>query len=160
MVKTVDATAVLVKYTYVGDVDLNGRIDGDDYFWIDLGYEAHANGWGSGDLNYDARVDADDYFLSDIAFTHRGQTCSAQAIVVLGSLLLGGCTSYYKVTDPATGNVHCTTKIDENFSGAAHLMDARTGEKLHPPEFRGDQDQQGTIRAGQVCRSDTMPAMK
>ncbi len=63
--QTVDATAVLVKYTYAGDVDLNGRIDGDDYFWIDLGYEAHANGWGSGDLNYDARVDADDYFLID-----------------------------------------------------------------------------------------------
>ena len=38
--QTIDATTVLVKYTYGGDANLNGSITGDDYFLIDAGYSA------------------------------------------------------------------------------------------------------------------------
>ena len=63
--QTVDATAVLVKYTYIGDMNLDGTINGDDYFNIDAGFTALANGYASGDLDYNGRIDADDYFLID-----------------------------------------------------------------------------------------------
>ena len=63
--ESVDGTAVLVKYTFAGDANLDGKINGDDYFAIDSGYAAHASGYVNGDFNYDGRIDADDYFLID-----------------------------------------------------------------------------------------------
>ena len=71
--ESVDGTAVLVKYTFAGDANLDGKINGDDYFAIDSGYAAHASGYANGDFNYDGRIDADDYFLID-ANASRGQT--------------------------------------------------------------------------------------
>ncbi len=35
---------MLVKYTYFGDADLNGRVDGSDYSRIDSGALTHATG--------------------------------------------------------------------------------------------------------------------
>ena len=62
---TVDATTVLTRYTYTGDANLSGTINGDDYFAIDGGYAAHATGYAAGDFNYDGHVNSDDYFLID-----------------------------------------------------------------------------------------------
>ncbi|HYO10231.1 MAG TPA: LamG-like jellyroll fold domain-containing protein, partial [Tepidisphaeraceae bacterium] len=61
---------VMVRFTYVGDADLNGRVDGDDYFVIDSHVNAtkgtpDAWGWHHGDFNFDGRIDGDDYFLID-----------------------------------------------------------------------------------------------
>ena len=56
---------MLVRYSFIGDANLSGTIDGDDYFAIDSGYASHANGYSSGDFNYDGRIDADDYFIID-----------------------------------------------------------------------------------------------
>jgi hypothetical protein len=61
----VSSTDVLVMYTYAGDADLNGKLDGDDYFRIDSGFAAGASGWINGDFDYNGRVDGDDYFLLD-----------------------------------------------------------------------------------------------
>jgi hypothetical protein len=49
---------------------------------------------------------------------------------VAGMILLGGCTSYYKVTDPTTGRVFYTSELQHKDSGAAQLKDARTGSKV------------------------------
>ncbi|HYO09525.1 MAG TPA: LamG-like jellyroll fold domain-containing protein [Tepidisphaeraceae bacterium] len=66
----VSPSDVIVMYTYAGDADLNGKLDGDDYFVID----SHANaqppagaawGWWHGDFDYNGRIDGDDYFLID-----------------------------------------------------------------------------------------------
>ncbi len=81
-------------------------------------------------------------------------------IVVLGSLLLGGCTSYYKVTDPATGNVYYTTKLTKNFSGAAHLTDARTGEKVTLQNSEVTKINKEQFEQGKYAAPTTMPAMK
>ncbi len=62
---TVDATTVLVRYSFTGDANLSGTINGDDYFAIDSGYANHATGYAGGDFNYDGRIDADDYFAID-----------------------------------------------------------------------------------------------
>ena len=66
--QTVDATTVLMKYTLAGDANLDGKIDGDDYFKIDAGIASHVTGYANGDFNYDGRIDADDYFIIDSHF--------------------------------------------------------------------------------------------
>ena len=63
--QAVATTDTLVMYTYAGDVNLDGQINGDDYFRIDQGYTAGASGYENGDLNYDGKINADDYFIID-----------------------------------------------------------------------------------------------
>ncbi|HYO09279.1 MAG TPA: hypothetical protein VER17_09925 [Tepidisphaeraceae bacterium] len=64
--QTVDATTVLVNYTYAGDANLDDRIDGDDYFAIDSKIKAPgAHGWWNGDFDHNVRLDGDDYFIID-----------------------------------------------------------------------------------------------
>ena len=61
-------TAIVVKYAYNGDMNLDGLVNADDYFLIDQGYITHVPGYQNGDLNYDKVINADDYFLIDSAF--------------------------------------------------------------------------------------------
>lgn len=69
----VNVNSILVKYTYNGDADLDGAIDGEDYFRIDAGFLAGGAGsYSRGDFNYDGRVDIDDYFLIDQAYSRQG----------------------------------------------------------------------------------------
>jgi hypothetical protein len=69
----VDSSAVLVKLTLVGDTDLNGRINFDDYVHADNGFNNHLAGWFNGDFDYNGVVNFDDYVLIDLAFnTQRG----------------------------------------------------------------------------------------
>ena len=42
-------------------------------------------------------------------------------------LLVVGCASYYKVTDPQSGNAYYTQEIDNIRGGAVKIKDARTG---------------------------------
>jgi hypothetical protein len=59
---------MLVKYTYNGDADLNGVINGADYQQIDNGFGQHLTGWFNGDFNYDGVIDGTDYSLIDNTF--------------------------------------------------------------------------------------------
>ncbi len=63
---------VLVKFTYYGDADLSGKIDGVDYNQIDNGYHQGLSGWNNGDFNYDSFIDGSDYSLIDNAFNTQG----------------------------------------------------------------------------------------
>jgi autotransporter-associated beta strand protein len=65
---TVPASDVLVKYTYYGDANLSGTVDGSDYTLIDAGYLQHLTGWQNGDFNYDGMVDGSDYTLIDNSY--------------------------------------------------------------------------------------------
>jgi hypothetical protein len=58
---------VLVGYTYTGDANLSGFIDGDDYFRIDRNFNKSGSvfGYANGDFNYDGAINADDYFIID-----------------------------------------------------------------------------------------------
>jgi hypothetical protein len=62
------ATDVLIKYTIVGDADLNGVVNAADYLMIDNGFALNLTGWRNGDFNYDGVVNGDDYSLIDNAF--------------------------------------------------------------------------------------------
>jgi hypothetical protein len=70
----VDDSAVLVKYTWYGDTDLNGKINFDDYVRIDGGFNNHLTGWFNGDFNYDNKINFDDYVLIDLAFNTQSGT--------------------------------------------------------------------------------------
>jgi autotransporter-associated beta strand protein len=63
---------VLVKYTYYGDTNLDGMVDGTDYSRIDNGYAKGLSGWYNGDFNYDGVVDGSDYTLIDNAYNAQG----------------------------------------------------------------------------------------
>ncbi len=61
-------TAVLLKYTYYGDANLSGTVDGSDYPLIDNGFNNLLTGWYNGDFNYDGVLNGSDYTLIDNAF--------------------------------------------------------------------------------------------
>jgi autotransporter-associated beta strand protein len=74
---TVDGD-ILVKYTYYGDANLSGAVDGSDYSLIDNGYLNQLTGWFNGDFNYDGVVNGSDYTLIDNAFNSQGATLASE----------------------------------------------------------------------------------
>jgi hypothetical protein len=57
-----------VRYTYMGDADLDGQITGTDYSLIDAGFASTLAGWLNGDFDYSGAIDGTDYALIDNAF--------------------------------------------------------------------------------------------
>jgi hypothetical protein len=71
--QTVDATTLIVKYTYVGDADLSGSIDGADYGVIDNWVQfPGTSGYANGDFNLDGVIDGADYGLIDNSIQLQG----------------------------------------------------------------------------------------
>ncbi len=66
------ASYVVVKFTYLGDANADGHVDGSDYSRLDNGYNNQLGGWVNGDFNYDGVLDASDYTLADNAFNTAG----------------------------------------------------------------------------------------
>jgi len=66
--ESVGVNDILVKYTYYGDADLNGRVDADDYFLIDRGFTLNIRTNVSYDFDFNRKIDASDYFLIDRAY--------------------------------------------------------------------------------------------
>jgi autotransporter-associated beta strand protein len=94
---------VLIKYTYYGDTNLDGKVDGSDYARIDNAYinnvtnpGAPLTGWFNGDFNYDGVINGSDYTLIDNAFNEQGAQITAQV-----AAQVGGST----VPEPATLSV-------------------------------------------------------
>ena len=72
------ALDVLVRYTYIGDANLDGKVDVSDYSRIDNGFVQHLTGWYNGDFNYDGVVNGSDYTLIDNAFNSQGAVLTAE----------------------------------------------------------------------------------
>ncbi|HZZ43767.1 MAG TPA: autotransporter-associated beta strand repeat-containing protein [Tepidisphaeraceae bacterium] len=72
----VDTTTLIVKYTYYGDVNMDGRVNGDDYALADRalakGGLAGTAQWTDGDVNYDGIVNAQDFLLIDKSMALQG----------------------------------------------------------------------------------------
>ena len=64
----------VVKYTWMGDANLDGRVTFDDYVKIDTGFNTGLTGWFNGDFNYSGAVTFDDYVLIDISFNQQTGT--------------------------------------------------------------------------------------
>jgi fibronectin-binding autotransporter adhesin len=79
--QSVNSSDVLVKFTYGGDANLDGVINGNDYFQIDRGFLGHYTGWVNGDFNYDGVVNGNDYFIIDSNFIDQaGQLAAAEVL--------------------------------------------------------------------------------
>ncbi len=80
---TPGTNATLVAYTYFGDANLDGIVDGSDYSLIDAGYASGGGltGWYHGDFNYDGVIDGSDYALIDNAFNNQTADLSTGALV-------------------------------------------------------------------------------
>lgn len=85
--QTVDATSVLIGYTFAGDANLSGRIDADDYFQIDshFGKPSSDMQYLNGDFDYNGTVDGDDYFIIDSNYATGMPGAPAQAASPLNS---------------------------------------------------------------------------
>ncbi len=61
---------VLVKYTYIGDGNLDGLVSFDDYVGMDNAFFGLTPnlGWATGDINFDGVINFDDYTVVDQAF--------------------------------------------------------------------------------------------
>ena len=67
----IDASSILLKYTWWGDANLDGIVDANDYDVIDRNYlfMPHPEApWFTGDFDYDGVIDANDYDRIDKAY--------------------------------------------------------------------------------------------
>jgi subtilase family serine protease len=71
-------TDVLVKYTYYGDANLDGVVNGADYTRIDNGISSSASGWFNGNFNYDTQIDGSDYTLIDNTYNQQGGSTATE----------------------------------------------------------------------------------
>jgi hypothetical protein len=64
--QTINGASTLAMYTYTGDANLDGQIDGGDYGIIDNNVQIPgADGYFNGDFNYDGVIDGGDYGIID-----------------------------------------------------------------------------------------------
>jgi T5SS/PEP-CTERM-associated repeat protein len=78
--QAVDENSVLVKYTYYGDANLDGRVSLLDYFLVDLGRARRSADWGAGDFDFSGGpAGPDDYLLMDRAFLGQGRALGLAA---------------------------------------------------------------------------------
>ncbi len=75
--QAVSINDVFVKYTWLGDTDLDGAVTAVDYALIDTAFALQTSignpvsGWVNGDFNRNGSIDAGDYALIDLAFAHQ-----------------------------------------------------------------------------------------
>ncbi len=83
-------TDLLVKYTYYGDANFNGKVDGGDYARIDTTFNneksaGNISGWVNGDYDYNGKIDGGDYALMDAAFNSQSGTLNKALAFLDGS---------------------------------------------------------------------------
>jgi hypothetical protein len=98
----VSASDVLIKYTYYGDANLDGRVNSADYTLIDAGYLSPTGltGWQNGDFNYDHVINGSDYTLIDNAFNQQGAQINSQ--IASATAQIAGTGTSAAVPEPAT----------------------------------------------------------
>jgi hypothetical protein len=60
-----DGSALVGRYTYYGDANLDGQVTTDDYVAVDLGLGTGTT-WPQGDVDYNGQVTTDDYVVIDL----------------------------------------------------------------------------------------------
>jgi hypothetical protein len=96
--QVIDDTSVLLRYTYAGDGNLDGVIDGGDYGLIDNNVQIPgASGYANGDFNYDGVIDGGDYGIIDNNIQAQGAPLGDSASA-LPAVAMNGVTA---VPEPA-----------------------------------------------------------
>jgi hypothetical protein len=84
--QVVDGSSVLAMYTYAGDANLDGVIDGGDYGAIDNNVQVSgASGYSNGDFNYDGVIDGGDYGLIDNNIQAQGAPLGGSSVASMPS---------------------------------------------------------------------------
>jgi hypothetical protein len=73
---------VITKLTYLGDANLDGKIDADDFALLDHGFATHASTWSQGDFNYDGVINSADYLLIDRVYGQQTGTLSPSLLAL------------------------------------------------------------------------------
>ena len=73
------ANDILVAYTYYGDANLDGLVDGTDFALADNGFNFGLSGWRNGDFNYDGQINGADYSILDNGYHFQGGPLAAPA---------------------------------------------------------------------------------
>jgi hypothetical protein len=98
--ETVSGGDVLVMYTYAGDLNFDGLVDGADYGVIDNYVQfPGTDGYINGDFNYDGTIDGADYGIIDNTVQLQGPPIGSGGALA-GASALGGVTA---VPEPACG---------------------------------------------------------
>jgi hypothetical protein len=123
---SVNSSDVLVKYTYYGDSNLDGAVDGSDYTLIDNGFNNHLTGWYSGDYNYDGVVDGSDYTLIDNAYNTQGSSLGSNALDAQSTEQIAG------ISGPGSSPVPEPASLGVLIVGAAAGLGRRRRMVPHP----------------------------
>jgi fibronectin-binding autotransporter adhesin len=103
---------VLVKYTYYGDANLDGTVNGGDYQQIDNGFGLGLTGWSNGDFNYDGVIDGSDFSLIDNTFNQiTASGASPLALLTDPTDLIAGSAVSSVVPEPATLGIFAVTFV-------------------------------------------------
>jgi autotransporter-associated beta strand protein len=65
-------TETVVGIAAYGDLNMDGKVNADDYVRLDRGNAKHLTGWFNGDVDYSGAVDSADYLLVDTSFVDTG----------------------------------------------------------------------------------------
>ncbi len=95
------ASTVLLRFTYAGDANLDGRVDGSDYTLIDHASGTSLTGWINGDFNFDGKVDGSDYTLIDNAFNSQSVSLAAGLTAVPADVIATTAPPPVKTITPA-----------------------------------------------------------
>jgi hypothetical protein len=75
------------------------------------------------------------------------------SIIALACLTVG-CSSYYRVTDPASGKTYFTKKVDQaGRAGAVKFKDERTGDRVTLQSSEVKEISEGEYETGLVAKS-------
>lgn len=108
---SVNDNSVLMKYTYLGDANLDGKVNGDDYLMIDMGGLFQDPGdpstvnYGRGDFNYDGVINGDDYLAIDMGALFQGDPIHPEVVpgaAQPSSLVSAGRAGIAPVPEPST----------------------------------------------------------
>jgi hypothetical protein len=125
----VPAGAVLAKWTYYGDANLDGVVNAADYTRVDAGFVEKLTGWVNGDFNYDGVVDGSDYSLIDNAYNMQDAVLAAPAAAVAAV----AATPATAVATPAAASAAPETHADApTVAPAAHPTAAPTALTATP----------------------------
>ncbi len=93
---------VLVKYTYIGDANLDGIVSFADYVGMDNAFSGLIPnlGWATGDVNYDGAINFDDYSAVDQAFFFQGARLGGEPIALGGSFESAAALDSLAVPEP------------------------------------------------------------
>ncbi len=123
----VSSSDVIVKYTYYGDANLDGQVDGSDYSRTDNGFASGLTGWQNGDYNYDGVVNGSDYTLIDNAFNRQSSPLAQLAATVAATPAAQVAAN---AVPPSYSSVVSSTSVEEQKKHAADWLKSFSQQKI------------------------------